>query len=80
MITIEENALENLYKDRLDFGFDSIYFRYAILCDEVARLKAERSHDYEKEHRQAETRKMHFYNCLEQLVHAHVDNKHFNEG
>ena len=62
---------KQIEKDRLDFGFDSIYFRYAILCDEVALLKAKESHDYEREHRQAETRKMHFYNCLEQLLRCH---------
>jgi uncharacterized small protein (DUF1192 family) len=68
---IDKDLLNELIKDRLDFGFDSIYFRYAILCDEIARLKAKESHDYEREHSQAETRKMHFYNCLEQLLRCH---------
>ena len=66
-----EQKLTQVEKDRLDFGFDSIYFRYAILCDEVARLEAKESHDYERERKKAETRKMHFYNCLEQLLKCH---------
>ena len=44
-----------------------------MLCDEVALLKAKESHDYEREHTQAETRKMHFYNCLEQLLRCHEE-------
>lgn len=68
---VSKTELDTVLKDRLDFGFDSIYFRYAILADEVARLRAKESKDYDKEHFRAETQKMHFYNCLEQLLHAH---------
>lgn len=68
---VSKTELDTLLKDRLDFGFDSIYFRYAILADEVARLRAKESKDYDKEHSRAETQKMHFYNCLEQLLRAH---------
>ena len=68
---VSRTELDTLLKDRLDFGFDSIYFRYAILADEVARLRAKESKDYGREHSRAETQKMHFYNCLEQLLRAH---------
>ena len=60
-----------LIKDRLDFGFDSIYFRYATIRDQLAYELARTSHDIESEKRKAETDKHHFYMTLEQLVHAH---------
>ena len=69
---VSKTELNTLLKDRLDFGFDSIYFRYAILADEVARLRAKESKDYERERSRVETEKMHFYNCLEQLLQAHI--------
>lgn len=65
VVAVEKNELEILLKDRLDFGFDSIYFRYATLCDELADYKAYVNHT-ERKHM-----KMHFYNALEQFVHAH---------
>lgn len=68
---VSKTELDTLLKDRLDFGFDSIYFRYAILADEVARLRAKESKDYVTECSRAETQKMHFYNCLEQLLRTH---------
>ena len=59
-------------KDRLDFGFDSIYFRYAELCDELATYKAwiNRTNPID-ERNHMDGRKRHFYEALEQLVHAH---------
>lgn len=69
---VSKTELNTLLKDRLDFGFDSIYFRYAILADEVARLRAKESKDYERERSRVEIEKMHFYNCLEQLLQAHT--------
>ena len=74
VVAVEKNELEILLKDRLDFGFDSLYFRYAELCDELAAYKArvngscpitERAH--------MNSRKMHFYQALEQLVQAHPE-------
>ena len=48
--TIDKDTLNIIIKDRLDFGFDSIYFRYAATRDELATLKARyESHDWEKE-------------------------------
>ena len=68
---------ERIAKDRLDFGFDSIYFRYSEAIEELSYYKL-------KEARQSgnlnfdrknfcDTRKMHFYNCLEQLLSCHED-------
>lgn len=74
---INNDVLNQVIKDRLDFGFDSIYFRYAEVCDELAVYKAamERTNPIE-ERKNMNCRKMHFYEALEQLVHAHeeVDN------
>ena len=36
---VDKDELRQLYKDRLDFGFDSIYFRYASAVDELAQYK-----------------------------------------
>ena len=72
VVAVEKNELEILLKDRLDFGFDSLYFRYAELCDELATYKAHVNHtDAITERQHMNHRKMHFYNTLEQLVHAH---------
>ena len=71
-VVVDRKELDKVVKDRLDFGFDSIYFRYAEVCDELAAYKArakgscpitERAH--------MDCRKMHFYQALEQLVQAH---------
>ncbi len=73
-VYIDRDSLNKLYKDRWDFGFDSIYFRYAIVRDELAYYKAayERHIDsYNTERKRAECDKMHFYRALEQLTLAH---------
>lgn len=73
-VVVDRKELDKIVKDRLDFGFDSIYFRYAEVCDELAVYKArvngscpitERAH--------MNGRKMHFYQALEQLVQAHPE-------
>ena len=72
VVAVEKNELEILLKDRLDFGFDSLYFRYAEICDELAAYKSRlNGTDPVKEMRAMAGRKQHFYNTLEQLVHAH---------
>ena len=71
IVTLEKEDFDTLVKDRLDFGFDSIYFRYALIRDELAHHKFLESHDWRREQNSANQDKMHFYNCLEQLVHAH---------
>lgn len=71
---IRNEELEQIRKDRLDFGFDSIYFRYASVIDELAKYKLfEQDHYKDKQYwdKWADNQKMHFYMILEQLVHAH---------
>ena len=73
-VTVNRDALNQLAKDRMDFAFDSIYFRYAIVRDELAQMKAHyESHDWHKEKTHANTDKMHFYNTLEQWTQAHKE-------
>ena len=72
--TIDKDILDQLIKDRLDFGFDSIYFRYAELCDELAAYQAYYEHINPVQARKnLNFKKMHFYNALEQLTQAHKD-------
>lgn len=75
---VDKDELKQIYKDRLDFGFDSIYFRYASAVDELARYKmmdGSNSHYKDKDYwdRWANNNKMHFYGVLEQLTHAHEE-------
>lgn len=71
-VYVNRDELNQVCKDRLDFGFDSIYFRYAEALDELAAYKAivERI-DPVQARKQLSHRKQHFYIALEQLVHAH---------
>lgn len=78
---IEEKELKRLCKDRLDFGFDSIYFRYSEAIEELSWFKEQEArkngnYNFDRKHF-CDTRKMHFYGCLEQLLQAHKleDNK-----
>lgn len=72
--TIDTNIYNKVIKDRLDFGFDSIYFRYAEVCDELAAYRAKVNHsDPIEERRGMNGRKMHFYEALEQLLMAHSE-------
>jgi hypothetical protein len=71
---IDKDELNKIVKDRLDFGFDSIYFRYAAAIDELGLLKEERERRIGKSfNREAWTssHKQHFYCALEQLLQAH---------
>lgn len=72
IVRLPRDVFDELAKDRLDFGFDSIYFRYAEALDELAAYKAivERI-DPVQARKQLSHRKQHFYMALEQLVHAH---------
>jgi hypothetical protein len=62
-------------KDRLDFGFDSIYFRYSEVVEELSWYKekeAFKNGQYNFNRKNwCDTKRMHFYGCLEQLLHAH---------
>lgn len=71
---VSNDTLNQLIKDRLDFGFDSIYFRYAEVCDELAMYKAMVEHTNPiQEKKNMSHQKMHFYEALEQLLQAHEE-------
>ena len=72
IVRLPREDFDEIVKDRLDFGFDSIYFRYAEALDELAAYMSRADHiDPVEARRRLSGRKMHFYNALEQLVHAH---------
>lgn len=73
-VTVDRDELNQVLKDRLDFGFDSIYFRYSEAIDELAyykEIESRRLGERFDKKRFCDGRKMHFYNCLEQLLQAH---------
>lgn len=73
-VVVDRKELDKVIKDRLDFGFDSIYFRYAEVCDELAVYKARANGSCPiTERAHMNSRKMHFYQALEQLVQAHPE-------
>ena len=73
-VLVDRDELNQVIKDRLDFGFDSIYFRYAEVCDELAAYQSVVDHVPAPEARKRMSgRKMHFYQALEQLVQAHPE-------
>ena len=75
-VIVDRKELDKIIKDRLDFGFDSIYFRYAEVCDELAAYQSVVDHVPAHEARKRMNgRKMHFYQALEQLVQAHPERK-----
>ena len=73
-IVVNREELNQIVKDRLDFGFDSIYFRYSEAIEELGYLKEREARldgkYFDKKHF-CNTKKMHFYNVLEQLLQAH---------
>ena len=77
IITINRDELNRICKDRLDFGFDSIYFRYSEAIEELSYYKEQEARRTGDPHfnRKAfsDSRKMHFYQCLEQLLCAHEE-------
>jgi hypothetical protein len=80
-VSISREELDRVLKDRLDFGFDSIYFRYSEAIEELSyykEMEARRSGEHFDRKRFCDTRKMHFYGCLEQLLRAHEDNNGLN--
>ena len=71
---INHDTYNQILKDRLDFGFDSIYFRYSEVIEELSYYKeqeARRCGEHFDRKQFCNTRKQHFYNCLEQLLRAH---------
>ena len=74
-VYVDRNELNQICKDRLDFGFDSIYFRYSEVIEELSWLKeaeAKRSGNMNFNRKSwCDAHRRHFYMCLEQLLHAH---------
>ena len=73
-VVVDREELDRALKDRLDFGFDSIYFRYSEAIEELSyykEMEARRSGEHFDRKRFCDNRKMHFYGCLEQLLRAH---------
>ena len=74
VVSVSREDWNTLCEDRLKFGFDSIYFRYVEIVEELSWFK-------EQEARKANrifdrkswctTKKMYFYECLKQLLHIH---------
>lgn len=80
VMVISKDDYEKITKDRIDFGFDSIYFRYAEVCDELAIYKAKvYGSDPTKERNYMNGRKQHFYEALEQLLMIHEKEDKNNE-
>lgn len=73
-VIVPEKQVNKVLKDRLDFGFDSIYFRYAEAIDELSLYQVMYEHLTPQETKmRANNKKMHFYNTLEQLLQAHQE-------
>ena len=75
-VVVDREELNRALKDRLDFGFDSIYFRYSEAIEELSyykEMEARRSGEHFDRKRFCDSRKMHFYGCLEQLLRAHEE-------
>ena len=72
-LTDNENY-RKIIKDRVDFGFDSIYFRYSEVIEELSWFKEREAlksgRDFDRK-RWSDTKRQHFYGTLEQLTHAH---------
>ena len=81
IITINRDDYNMLYKDRLDFGFDSIYFRYSEAIEELSWFKEREAlkngRDFDRK-RWCDTKRQHFYGALEQLLHAHDKGEEHN--
>ena len=71
-VTIPKEEHQKLITERLAFGFDSIYFRYAAVVDELAHYKTKDPANMGKDFSSwANCQKMHFWHVLEQLTGAH---------
>ena len=77
IVTIERKQLNKILKDRLDFGFDDIYFRYSEAIEELSWFKAQEAYKngdgYFNREAWCNLRRKRFYKCLEQLLCAHEE-------
>ena len=75
-MVLNTDLYNKIIKDRLDFGFDSIYFRYSEAIEELGYYKeqeARRNGEHFDKKAFCNGRKRHFYECLEQLLQAHQE-------
>ena len=75
IVTVSRDDFDILCKERLDFGFDSIYFRYSEAIEELSWFKEQEArqngnHNFDRKD-WCNAKRIHFYDCLEQLLHAH---------
>ena len=74
-----KELIDKVLKDRLDFGFDSIYFRYAEAIVELSFYKEREAIKAGKTYFDREnwvrSKCQHFWDCLEQLTNAHKEEK-----
>ena len=75
-VRVDRTELERICKDRLDFGFDSIYFRYSEVIEELSWFKEREAMkngqiSFNRKN-WCDVRRQHFYQCLEQLLQAHT--------
>ena len=78
-VSVNRDLYNQILKDRLDFGFDSIYFRYSEAIEELSWFKLQEARregicNFDRKDF-CNVRKQHFYNCLEQLLCAHEPSK-----
>ena len=72
---INREQLNELLFERINFAFDSLYFRYAIAIEELSFHKERQALEEGKRNFSREdwknTQCMRFYNILEQILKAH---------
>lgn len=75
----KKNDIHIILKDRLDFGFDSLYFRYESVIKELSFYKeAEAKRNGEvcfNRNTWVNAHLEHYYKALEQLTHAHAEER-----
>lgn len=73
---INRDQLNKILFERLNFAFDSLYFRYAMAIKELSEYK-EREALKEGRHfsrkNWEESQCMHFYKVLEEILEAHAE-------
>lgn len=77
IVNMTNEDYKTLVKDRTDFGFDSIYFRYSEAIEELSWFKEmeARKHGQMNFNREqwSKLKKDHFYTALEQFTGAHKE-------
>lgn len=73
---INKDQLNKLLLERINFAFDSLYFRYAMAIKELAEYKekdALREGKHFSRKSWENNQCMHFYNVLEEILEAHAE-------